>query len=78
MLLLTKLTSECVNLNLITVTTWRLILAGFWCSALQEVRIPPGPRLLILNHVDRYRTALKPPVPPPRPLQPPQVAHQRK
>lgn len=24
-------------------------------SALQEVRIPPGPRLLILHHIDQYR-----------------------
>ena len=42
-------------------------------SALQEVRIPPGPRLLILNHVDRYRSALKPPMFPPR-QPPPQAA----
>jgi len=28
--------------------------------ALQEVRIPPGPRLLILHHIDSYRHVLKP------------------
>lgn len=29
--------------------------------ALRDVRIPPGPRLLILNHVSKYREELKPP-----------------
>lgn len=45
-------------------------------SALSEVRIPPGPRLLILHHLDTYRNpanVLKPalplpPLPPPQPL----------
>lgn len=44
------------------------------CSALAEARIPPGPRLLILHHLDQYRNPsaiLKPaiplPMPPPRP-----------
>lgn len=33
-------------------------------SALRDARIPPGPRLVILNHVDRYRNVLKPaPIP---------------
>ncbi|KAK9824548.1 hypothetical protein WJX72_011234 [[Myrmecia] bisecta] len=31
--------------------------------ALQEVRIPPGPRLLILHHIDSYRNVLKPGMP---------------
>lgn len=31
-----------------------------WCSSLAEVRIPPGPRLLILDHIDQYRHILKP------------------
>lgn len=38
--------------------------------ALQEVRIPPGPRLLILHHIDRYRnpnSILKPALPLPSP-----------
>jgi hypothetical protein len=35
------------------------------CSALQEVKIPPGPRLLILHHLERYRHVLKPGMPPP-------------
>ena len=26
---------------------------SFSCSALQEVKIPPGPRLLILDHIKR-------------------------
>ncbi len=29
-------------------------------SALQEVKIPAGPRLLILHHIDQYRHLLKP------------------
>lgn len=45
-------------------------------SALTEARIPPGPRLLILHHLDTYRnpaSVLKPalplpPMPPPQPL----------
>ncbi len=43
------------------------------CSALAEVRIPPGPRLLILHHLDAYRnpsSVLKPALPLP-PLPPP-------
>lgn len=44
-------------------------------SALSEVRIPPGPRLLILHHVDMYRNpgnVLKPALPlPPLPPPPP-------
>ena len=38
---------------------------GERCSALQEVKIPPGPRLLILHHLERYRHVLKPGMPPP-------------
>lgn len=38
--------------------------------ALRDVRIPPGPRLLILNHVSKYREELKPPPMPIRPLPP--------
>lgn len=48
------------------------------CSALSEVRIPPGPRLLILHHVDMYRNpgnVLKPALPlPPLPPPPPPAA----
>lgn len=35
-------------------------------SALQEVKIPAGPRLLILHHIEQYRHLLKPagPLPP--------------
>ena len=29
-------------------------------SSLAEVKVPPGPRLLILDHVDQYRHLLKP------------------
>lgn len=32
-------------------------------SALQQANIPPGPRLLILHHVDSFREALKPGLP---------------
>uniref|UniRef100_A0A7S1SMT5 SAM domain-containing protein n=1 Tax=Tetraselmis chuii TaxID=63592 RepID=A0A7S1SMT5_9CHLO len=38
-------------------------------SALRDCKIPPGPRLLIMHHLDGYRTILKPgaafPMPPP-------------
>eukprot|EP00887_Chlorella_sp_A99_P003471 scaffold7.g3471.t1 len=34
--------------------------------SLAEVRIPPGPRLLILDHIDQYRDILRPAVPIPR------------
>ena len=44
---------------------WRL------CSALKEVSIPPGPRLLILHHLERYRHVLKPGMPMPTPQQMP-------
>jgi hypothetical protein len=47
-------------------------------SALQEARIPPGPRLLILHHLDTYRNpgkaALKPALPLPMPPPPPAQA----
>jgi hypothetical protein len=47
-------------------------------SALQEARIPPGPRLLILHHLDTYRNpgkaALKPALPLPMPPAPAQQA----
>ena len=47
-------------------------------SALAEVRIPPGPRLLILHHLDTYRnpsSVLKPALPlPPLPPPPPPMA----
>eukprot|EP00884_Botryococcus_braunii_P014099 jgi/Botrbrau1/22690/Bobra.0132s0031.1 len=43
-------------------------------SALQEVRIPPGPRLLILAHLERTRHLLKPGMPFPLPLPPPAPA----
>jgi hypothetical protein len=39
-------------------------------SALSEARIPPGPRLLILHHLDTYRnpsSILKPALPLPQP-----------
>lgn len=43
-------------------------------AALQEARIPPGPRLLILHHLDSYRNpgkaALKPALPLPMPPPP--------
>jgi len=46
--------------------------------ALQEARIPPGPRLLILHHLDTYRCpgkgALKPALPLPMPPPPPAQA----
>lgn len=29
-------------------------------SALAEAKIPPGPRLLILDHIDQYRDILRP------------------
>ena len=38
---------------------------GRLCSALREVKIPPGPRLLILHHLERYRHVLKPGMPMP-------------
>ncbi|CAL8472049.1 g11591 [Coccomyxa elongata] len=43
-------------------------------SALREVKIPPGPRLLIMHHLERYRHVLKPgmPLPTPPPLPPQQ------
>jgi len=31
--------------------------------SLQECKIPPGPRLLILNHIDQYKHLLKPGMP---------------
>ena len=34
----------------------------------QEVRIPPGPRLLILAHIDQYRHILRPAMPVPKAL----------
>ncbi|KAK2079166.1 hypothetical protein QBZ16_002857 [Prototheca wickerhamii] len=34
---------------------------GLWdATSLAEVKVPPGPRLLILDHVDQYRHLLKP------------------
>jgi len=48
-------------------------------SALTEARIPPGPRLLILHHLDTYRNPsalLKPALPLP-PLPPPEAAMQQ-
>lgn len=42
---------------------------GLWDSAaLREVRIPPGPRLLILAHIDQYRHILRPAMPIPKHL----------
>lgn len=50
-------------------------------AALQEARIPPGPRLLILHHLDTYRNpgkaALKPALPLPMPPPPPAAAQQQ-
>lgn len=46
-------------------------------SALSDVRIPAGPRLLILHHLDRYRnpaSILKPALPLPHPPAAPQAA----
>eukprot|EP00878_Enallax_costatus_P012182 GHUV01012722.1.p2 GENE.GHUV01012722.1~~GHUV01012722.1.p2 ORF type:complete len:143 (+),score=46.61 GHUV01012722.1:2538-2966(+) len=45
--------------------------------ALSEARIPPGPRLLILHHLDRYRnpaSILKPALPLPHPPAQPAAA----
>ena len=42
-----------------------------WRSALSEVKIPAGPRLLILAHLERMRHVLKPGVPFPGPPLPP-------
>ena len=33
------------------------------CRALQQAGIPPGPRLLILHHVESFRGVLKPGLP---------------
>lgn len=42
---------------------------GLWDNAaLQEVRIPAGPRLLILAHIDQYRHILRPAMPIPKAL----------
>jgi hypothetical protein len=42
---------------------------GLWDGpALQEVKIPPGPRLLILDHIETYRHILRPAVPIPKRL----------
>lgn len=42
---------------------------GLWDTpALQEVRIPAGPRLLILAHIDQYRHILRPAMPIPKQL----------
>ncbi|KAL4425335.1 hypothetical protein ABPG75_009351 [Micractinium tetrahymenae] len=42
---------------------------GLWdTAALQEVRIPAGPRLLILAHIDQYRHILRPAMPIPKQL----------
>ncbi len=41
------------------------------CSALKEVKIPAGPRLIILHHLERYRHVLKPGMPVPTPQQMP-------
>lgn len=44
-------------------------------SALQEARIPPGPRLQILHHLEQYKHILKPGMPTPDQLPlPPQEA----
>ncbi len=55
------------------------------CRALAEARIPPGPRLLILHHLDMYRNpsamlkpALPMPMPPPPQPQPLQQQAGRK
>lgn len=42
------------------------------CRALQEARVPAGPRLLLLHHLDQYKYMLKPgmPVPGAPPLPP--------
>ena len=37
-------------------------------ASLQEVRIPAGPRLLILAHIDQYRHILRPAMPIPKQL----------
>lgn len=40
---------------------------GLWDSAsLQEVKIPAGPRLIILDHIDTYRHILRPAMPIPK------------
>ncbi|KAK9828423.1 hypothetical protein WJX81_006396 [Elliptochloris bilobata] len=44
-------------------------------AALQEARMPPGPRLLLLHHLERYKYVLKPGMPAPgAPPLPPQAA----
>jgi hypothetical protein len=42
------------------------------CRALQEARVPAGPRLLLLHHLEQYKYMLKPgmPVPGAPPLPP--------
>ena len=40
------------------------------CSALKEVRIPAGPRLVLLHHVGRYKDMLKQGMLPPPPAAP--------
>lgn len=52
------------------------------CSALAEARIPPGPRLVILHHLEMYRNPsayLKPamPLPPMPPMPQPQALQQQ-
>ena len=45
-----------------------------WRRALQEARIPAGPRLLLLHHLERYKYVLKPGMPlPGAPPLPPQA-----
>lgn len=48
--------------------------------ALQEARMPAGPRLLLLHHLEQYKYVLKPGMPapgapplPPQPAPPPQA-----
>ncbi|KAL4446661.1 hypothetical protein ABPG77_007905, partial [Micractinium sp. CCAP 211/92] len=42
---------------------------GLWdADSLRDVRIPPGPRLLILAHIDQYRHILRPAMPIPKQL----------
>lgn len=42
---------------------------GLWdTAALQEVKIPAGPRLVILDHIETYRHILRPAMPIPKNL----------
>jgi len=66
----------CFSVYLMTWTIDKAVPSDFpFCpiSALKEAKVPPGPRLLILHHLDQFRnpsSLLKPALPLP-PLPPP-------